>query len=199
MPKHNTRYSCMEKPRVNQFCSQCYCMRLPWPQSWYPVLDEWTINELILGHCILHRDSVPRCSKSLKSAAWSDLWNLNGSLFKPCFKLETWIWGVIVLDLFSWVSIPSVLDFVGCLKFSMDAVSTLEEVITNNELSPKKNFTAVQLSIFFNFESECYQFILFQYDFLILYHPDENTTWQWKIQNLKMYFPLKNGDFPMSF
>lgn len=80
-----------------------------------------------------------------------------------------------------------------------NAVSMLEEVVTNNKLSPKKNYTAVQLSIFFNFESECYQFILFQYDFLILYHPDENTTWQWKIQNLKMYFPLKNGDFPMSF
>ena len=77
----------------------------------------------------------------------------------------------------------------------MNAVSTLEEVVTNNKLSPKKNYTAVQLSIFFNFESECYQFILFQYDLIYTVSPRRKHNVTMENPEFEDVFPIEKWGF----
>jgi len=195
MPKHNKRYSCMEKPRVNQFCSQCYCMRLPCPQSWYPVLDE-----LILGSYteILFQD-VPRASR-VQPEMFYETSTLAFSNIVSHWKLEFWMFLRSYRPRLVFMSFnPYCTRFCRVSEILNGRSINAEGSNHKQRTFSKMNYTAVQLSIFFNFESECYQFILFQYDFLILYHPGENTTWQWKIQNLKMYFPLNMGIFQCHF
>ena len=179
MPKHNTRYSCMEKPRVNQFCSQCYCMRLPWPQSWYPVLDEWTIHELILGHCIffyteiLFQD-VPRASRVQPEMIYETS-TVAFSNIVSNWKLEFWMF------------LRSYSPRLVFMSFNP------------YKLSPKKNYTPVQLSILSTLNQNATNWYCFNMIFHITpaktQHYNDNSRiwrcishWTWGFSNVILVF-----------
>ena len=196
MSIHNTRYSCMEKPRVNQFCSQCYCMRLPWPQSWYPVLDEWTINELILGHCILHRDSVPRASRvqpemfcETSTAAFS---NLDSN-----WKLEFWMFLRSYSPRLVFMSFNPY-----CTTFCRVSEIINERSINagwsnhKQQTFSKETYTPVQLSIFVTLNQNSTNLYCFN---MILYITRAKTNMTMENPEFEDVFPIEHGDLPMSF